>query len=128
MTDIKQKALALVNEVSPYKCEEVNLAPHISLCAALRLSVIEHEKTKQELADFRQDVSDAVMQAFPNTGLMPDCLGKIIIPKPKPDPLVKIIGEINDGPYIETKAEYADRIRAALDALGFEIREKNDDN
>ena len=125
MTDINQKALALVNEVSPYKCEEVNLAPHISLCAALRLSVIEHEA-------FRQEVSDAVENLLGELGEYPSNtlrrhLHQFIIPKPKPDPLVKIIGEINDGPYIETKAEYADRIRTALDALGFEIREKNDD-
>ena len=121
MTDIKQKALALLNEVR----SERGYAPidHLyrtnpeseALCRAIE----PHEA-------FRQEVSDAVMQAFPNTGLMPDCLGKLIIPKPKPDPLVEIIGEINDGPYVETKAEYADRLRAALDALGFEIREKND--
>ena len=90
-----------------------------------------HEKTKQELADckqeltdFRQDVSDAVMQAFPNTGLMPDCLGKIIIPKPKPDPLINVAKMLG---YYNTAAKHlAGDIRSALDAAGFEIREKND--
>jgi hypothetical protein len=53
-------------------------------------------------------------------------LHQFIIPAPKPDPLVEIIGEINDGPYVETKAEYANAIRAALEARGLEIREKND--
>ncbi len=86
-----------------------------------------HEKTKkelqdvkQELADFRQEVSDAVMQEFPNTGLMPDCLGKLIIPKPKPDPLVDACNALC------WDFSVAEELRTILDVLGFEIREKND--
>lgn len=122
MSDIEQKALALVNEMAIEECEEVNLAPHKTLCAALRLSVLEHEDTKQELADFKQKVNDAVMQAFPNTGLMPDCLGELIIPKPQPDPLVEVAVQCF-GWCGEADAE---KFRRKLDALGFEIREKND--
>lgn len=82
-------------------------------------------KTKElELQDFRQEVSDAVMQAFPNTGLMPDCLGKLIIPKPKPDPLINVAKML--GYYNAAAKHLAGDIRSALDAAGFEIREKND--
>lgn len=117
----EEKALALVREVlaernlSDKRAVRREVSPYTeALCRAIE----QHEA-------FRQEVSDAVMQAFPNTGLMPDCLGELIIPKPKPDPLVEVISEIEDGTWGETKAEYADRIRAALDARGLEIREKS---
>lgn len=93
-----------------------------------------HEKTKKELQDvkqefddFRQEVSDAVMQAFPNTGLMPDCLGELIIHKPNPDPLAEALEAMKDGRAGLTTESYAKCLRAALDALGFEIRKKDDD-
>jgi len=41
--------------------------------------------------------------------------------------LVDAIKECDDGAYCETVAEYADKLRAALEARGLEIREKNDD-
>lgn len=93
-----------------------------------------HEKTKKELQDvkqgfddFRQEVSDAVMQAFPNTGLMPDCLGELIIPKPNPDPLVDVLLEMDLSRDLQESQHDAIEIRKALDKLGFEIREKDDD-
>lgn len=128
----EEKALALVNEVAIEECEEVNLAPHKTLCAALRLSVIEHEDTKNELSDFRQEVSDAVeKQAQTVWDIHCRCgtrhpisfntLEQFII-KPKPDPLVDIMEGL-DGEW--TPEEYAKEIRAALDAVGLEIREKS---
>jgi hypothetical protein len=52
-------------------------------------------------------------------------LSRFIIPKPKPDPLVEVIKAMQAEPttYV-TREVYANRINAALDALGFEIREK----
>lgn len=47
-----------------------------------------------------------------------------IEPKPKPDPLVDIV-EWLGGEW--TPEEYVKEIRAALEARGLEIREKNDD-
>ena len=79
--------------------------------------------TKQELSDFRQEVSDAVMSYFQPYD-SPVGFQRFIIPAPKPDPLEEIIGELDDGTWGETKAEYADRFRAALEARGLEIREK----
>lgn len=76
---------------------------------------------KQELSDFKQEVSDAVEDYIMNR---PTSLEQFIIPKPKPDPLVdaaKIMG------YFNTAANaWAEDVYAVLDALGFEIREKND--
>ena len=54
-------------------------------------------------------------------------LDRFILSTPKPDPLMEIIGEIDDGTWGETKAEYAAKLRDALEARGFEIREKNDE-
>ena len=92
-----------------------------------------HEKTKkelqgvkQELADFRQEVSDIVRHYVYVDGGPDDWekLTTIIIPKPKPDPLVEATLQVfPNNPFAK---EHSDRIRAALDALGFEIREKND--
>jgi hypothetical protein len=85
------------------------------------------EATEQKLHDFRQEVSDAVevvVEVFKHEVEFP-ALERFIIPKPKPDPLLEAM----------KKAGWSDRdiynaepsLRAALDALGFEIREKNDD-
>jgi hypothetical protein len=76
------------------------------------------EATKQELSDFRQEVSDEIQSQPP---AVRDYLGHFIIPAPKPDPLVEVMRDLD---WVD---EYADRIRAALDARGLEIREKNDD-
>ena len=123
MTDIEQKALALLGEVSPYKCEKVDHAHHAYLCAALRLSVERHEAFRQEVSKLAQIVV---------SGASPDMLAPLIIPKPKPDPLVDAMNDIGIGVYENIKTEYADtlradlvrRFRSALDARGFEIREK----
>ena len=126
----RQIGIDLINEyrqqrgLMPIQYMEIN-TPEVS---AFIRSIQLHEKTKkeladckQELSDFRQEVSDAVMQAFPNTGLMPDCLGKIIIHKP--DPLVAALEGVTFDHYPPNDAK---TIRTILDALGFEIREKND--
>lgn len=142
----EQKALALVNEVLrdrelPLKVQMCRLsqAQDEALCRALE----QHENTKQEHAArliamhslmakteaeheaFRQEVSDAVVEYQYSAGpKFKATFERFIINKP--DPLVEVIGELDDGTWGETKAEYADRLRAALEARGLEIREKND--
>ena len=92
--------------------------------------------TKQELADFRQEVSDAVEKAQTVREIHCQCsrkhvvsfdiLNQFIILAPKPDPLVEVLEKM--GWYIAPNGPTdAENFRAALDALGFEIREKNDD-
>lgn len=106
-------------------------APDADCHAAADLLVL-HLATKQELSDFRQEVSDEIQSQPP---AVRDYLGHFIIPAPKPDPLVEAMEEVDICAYAEIKAEYADRLRAdlvdrfrtALEARGLEIREKNDD-
>jgi hypothetical protein len=82
------------------------------------------EATEQELSDFRQEVSDALLEyygGYHNASGEP--LERFIIPAPKPDPLVEAFDAV--WPGIDRTMVKA--IRAALDARGLEIREKNDD-
>ena len=87
------------------------------------------EATEQKLHDFRQEVSDAVEQAdlldiYGKAGAYL-ILQRFIIPKPKPDPMVGVAESM--GHYGDDAIDLAEEIRAALEARGFEIREKNDD-
>ena len=140
MVDTGQKAMALLNEVrAEYPLVSSEVASNLALCRAIE----QHEADKaahtatiegilKSHQAFRQKVSDAVVlwrdsgeeDNFEVNGLAEQDLLSFIIPAPKSDPLVKIM-EALDGEW--TPNEYAKEIRAALDALGFEIREKNDD-
>ena len=123
MIDIDQKALALWNEVRAereYVYEHNVINRNNDMAEALCRAIEQHEA-------FRQEVHDAVMQAFPNTGLMPDCLSKLIIPAPKPDALVDVLLEMDLSSDLEEGQHDAKWLRIKLDALGFEIREKNDE-
>lgn len=133
MTDIEQKALALVREVlaernlSDKRAVRREVSPYTeALCRAIE----QHEA-------FRQKVSDVVYRSL--TSIAKGCaadaagdLSRFIIPAPKPDPLVDAMSDIGIGVYENIKTEYADtlradlvrRFRSALDARGFEIREK----
>jgi hypothetical protein len=132
VTDIEQKALALVSQHGQFK--------------ALRVALEQHEATKQKAADteqqlidamqsgiaraeaqheaFRQEVSDAV-EAYlnPNNRIYSRTLHKFIIPAPKPDPLVEAFDAV--WPGIDRTMVKA--IRAALEARGLEIRSKSDE-
>ena len=132
---IKEKALALLNEarkergkfplasIHPLSCDE-----HGALCRAVE----QHEATKQEHEKFKWEVSFAVLSAMKVLLEMAehDCevrvrpiLERFIIPKPKPDPLVEVMEDLG---WYNAPTD-AEDLRAALDALGFEIREKNDE-
>ena len=72
---------------------------------------------------FRQEVSDAMKEYCKGHGI-PN-YDRFIIPAPKPDPLVEVLKALPVGRVsLET---YSRNVRAALDAAGFEIREKSDD-
>ena len=81
--------------------------------------VLEHEA-------FRQEVSDVMTYIKALYPTMPRNFNRFIIPAPKPDPLVAVLHEVDTGPEWDSPEDYCNKIRAALDAAGFEIREKND--
>ena len=114
MNDIEQKALGLVRKEDGHGYLNYDAA-----LAALCRAIEQHEA-------FKQEVSDAVGYFF---GLydIPSVFQHFIIPKPKPNPLVEAMHEVDNGPEWDSPEDYCNKIRAALDALGFEIREKNDD-
>jgi len=121
MTDIEQKALALVREVlterdlSDKRAVRREVSPYTeALCRAIE----QHEA-------FRQEVSDVMTYIRALYPTLPRNFDRFIIPKPKPkpDPLLGIV-EWLGGPVWGTREEYVKEIHKALDALGFEIREK----
>jgi hypothetical protein len=77
------------------------------------------EATERRFSDFRQEVSDAVICYFSGVKLKTR-LHRFIIPKPKPDPLVEVLGDLE---WNNNSDECAAELRAACEARGLEIRE-----
>ena len=76
----------------------------------------------EDMEPFRQEVSKArtyIMALYPT---LPTDYDRFIIPAPKPDPRVEVVKGVT---WYDNEIT-AKEIRAALDARGFEIREKND--
>jgi len=124
MTDIEEKALALVNEVRAERGYQTLTAIYRDTymeAEALFRAVEAHEAYEQKVSDAVVELNDTAGEHIP-LGLK-RYLNTLIIPKPKPDPLEQVIAECDDGTW-ETIPEYAEKFRAALGALGFEIREK----
>jgi len=160
MTDIepkevfRQKAIDLINEYRQQRCERlIDFLPiNTPEISAFIRSIQLHEKTKQELHDLHQKVSDIASaydkMAFTVTETEPHlsnyrviigfyksadasiCHDRLVSlldflnPKPKPDPLVDVLNNICIATVEYPATEYARRIRAALEARGLEIREK----
>jgi len=153
MDDIEQKALALVKAVLR-ETESTNEPYPISrdYMSALCRAIEQHEATKQErddlatalkataaacahhvntilqlrseLADFKQEVSNAVEIALldaEDTATIRNNFSQFIIPKP--DPLVDALKEA-DSQSPCSDEQFAEAIRAALEARGLEIVEK----
>jgi hypothetical protein len=123
MTDIEQKALALVNEVLEGKA--LNNTPFTRLPTAVSSLVLLRAIEQHET--FKQEVSDAIafaLKVYRGLSGVLDPLKRFIIPKPKPDPLVEVMKDLgwDDGIVF-----YVADLRTALEARGLEIREKNDD-
>jgi hypothetical protein len=120
----EEQAVVLVNEVRAEREQELwkgvgDRRGYGIVLEALCRAIEQHEA-------FRQEVSGVMTYIKALYPTLPRNFNRFIIPKPKPDPLVEVISEIEDGTYGETKAEYAVKLRAALAARGLEIREKND--
>jgi hypothetical protein len=83
----------------------------------------EHLATKQEYSDFQQEVSNIVLDYSNNVGGGHEWakLMGLIIPAPKPDPLVEVMKQAGWADAVIESC--APSLRAALDARGLEIRE-----
>ena len=123
----EDKALVLLNEVSLYKCENVDTAPHKDLCTALRRAIEQHEAFRQKVSDAVDDTVYMVKTHCETEALtlLSNRLNRFIIPKPKPDPLVEVLTEVDTGNGWDDEEDYARQIHKALEARGFEIREKS---
>ena len=121
MTDIEKKALALANEVRL----ERGFAPLPNIyrtnyeIEALCRAIEQHEA-------FRQEVSDVITYIESLYPVLPIDRERFIIPAPKPDPLLAALLELELSSDLQEGQHDAKWIRNKLDALGFEIREKND--
>lgn len=127
MTNIEQKALALVNEVCKSGFKDLGLAYRNNILDALLLAIEQHEAFRQEVSDVASVCAQHFCENSWTVGDRQDhvdMLHRFIIPAPKPDPLVDIV-EWLGGEW--TPEEYVKEIRAALDARGLEIREKKHD-
>lgn len=117
MTDIEQKALEMISAArKEHPTPDNYLIARTALCRAIE----QHEA-------FRQEVSDAVEFVVDPNHPSNRELVKFIIPKPKPDPLLAALLELELSSDLQEGQHDAKWIRNKLDELGFEIREKNDD-
>jgi hypothetical protein len=115
MTDIEAKALALLNEVLSERVDwqmtgsRADNASIEALCRALEA----HEAFKQKVSDELQ-----LWGVRADSGVK---FSRLVIPKPKPDPLEQVLKNM------DAVMERLEAWRAALEARGLKIVEKNDD-
>jgi hypothetical protein len=120
MTDIKAKALALVNELLR-EAESTNEPYPISrdYMSALCRAIERHEAYEQKVSDIVYAHVNATNETSADAW---EKLKTLIIPAPKPDPLVEVMKKAGWADAVIDSC--APSLSAALDALGFEIREK----
>ena len=120
MTDIKPNARALMDEV---KREHPTLSDYTLAVFAAQRAIERHEAFKQEVSDAVEELAEFVKD---NPVHLAEYLAirfhSLIAPKPKPDPLVEVLTEIDHAAMWVDKC--AEEIRAALGERGWEIREK----
>ena len=126
MTDIEEKALELINKVREERHYRLWVMisrehPFSFEIEALCRAIEQHEAFKQEVSDIVYAHVNATNETSADAW---EKLKTLIIPKPKPDPLVEALVQVDFVPWKEL-SEHADDLRAALDARGLEIREKD---
>ena len=122
MTDIRKKARVLLNAARE---AHVNPDDYLIGQTAVCLAIEQHEAFRQEVSDtvegFNKRWATATLRQQDWGALL-----RFIIPAPKPDPLVEALAESDRefGPDWGWE-EQAEALRAALEARGLEIREKD---
>ena len=109
------------NPLAKY-CQCVPMDEAAERIEALCRAIEQHEAYKQEVSDACRIL--AKFHAMPFDAYK--ILDRFIIPKPKPDPLVEVLDAIDVSQDLVSPQEYANAIRAALEARGLEIREKDE--
>jgi hypothetical protein len=116
----EEQAVVLVNEVRAEREQELwkgvgDRRGYGIVLEALCRAIEQHEAYKQK-------VSKAVTYIKALYPTLPTDYDRFIIPAPKPDPLVEALADTFGASLID-----AEDFRAALEARGLEIREKNDE-
>jgi hypothetical protein len=112
----KYNAQALMDEVQK---EYPRVSGYTLAVFAAQRAIEQHEA-------FRQEVSKVMTYIKALYPTLPRNFNRFIIPAPKPDPLIEVLHEVDTGPEWDSPEDYCNKIRAALEARGLEIREKND--
>jgi hypothetical protein len=123
---IEAKALALVNKIERKEGEKEltrRIMRGLIMDEALCRAIEQHEAFRQEVSDAVSALLDRFLGDMLSQGVINGHLHQFIIRKPKPDPLAQVLEDIGWG----SDEEEVGNLRAALEARGLEIREKNDD-
>jgi hypothetical protein len=125
MTDIEAKALALVNEIEREEGENEltrRIMRGLIMDEALCRAIEQHEAFKQEVSDAVKDLAnDNPVHLAEYLAIR---FSTLIDPKPKPDPLVEVLLDMELSHDQEQGQHDARYLRAKLEARGLEIREK----
>jgi hypothetical protein len=129
----EEQAVVLVNEVRAEREQELwkgvgDRRGYGIVLEALCRAIERHEAFRQavsdEVAKQAQTVWDIHCHCGTRHPITFNTLSQFIIPAPKPDPLVDVLLEMELSSDPEESQHDANYLRAKLDALGFEIREK----
>jgi len=113
MTDIKRKALALLEDVIAKQSVSGRYFPNCIYHEAIEIAIEQHEAFKQEVSETVYKVKCYALPREVN-----EILDRFIIPKPKSDPMAEALKNM------DAVMERLEAFRAALEARGLEIREK----
>jgi hypothetical protein len=116
MNEIEKMARDLVRKEDKYGYLNYDAA-FDALCRAIE----QNEAFKQEVSE----VMTYIKALYPT---LPRNFNRFIIPAPKPDPLVEVLHEVDTGLEWDSPEDYCNKIRAALEARGLEIKEKSNDD
>lgn len=118
MTDIEQKALALVADILPedaYRAPDHFIDKRLmwnALCRAIE----QHEQFKREVSDAVETVFDVINDTYSPWTFAYGNLSRFILPKP--DPLVEALRDLQWLKFLDADLADANELRAALAKRG----------